>query len=144
MSGGEIQILDETSNANDIYLPSDPGNYNVTGGKMLISLDGGTSIGLYSTVPLYNLEVSRRNASGVATVTLTNPLTILNDITVGNNATFDVSGSNYDLSIGGNVITGATASTLNVRANTTTFIGGKNSSITNAAALTLNKSYNFV
>lgn len=137
MSGGEIQVLGESGNVNDVYLPISDGNYNVTGGKLTMSINGNVTLDYYSNVPFYNIDISRLNASNTAVVSLKTSLKVLNDFTLGNNST--ITSNNLDLTVGGNFTTGATASTYTAGSNTTTFNGAKNTIISNSAPLTLNK-----
>jgi hypothetical protein len=137
MSGGEILINAESGNANDIYIPVSAGNYNVTGGKLIINVNGSTVVDYNSTVPFYNIEIGRLNASNTASLSLRNALVALNDLSIGNNSSLVT--NNNNVTIGGNFSLGATSSTFTAGTNTTTFNGAQNSTITNGSALTFNR-----
>lgn len=134
MSGGEIQVLGESGNTNDVYLPISDGNYNVTGGKLTMSVNGNITLDYYSNVPFYNVDISRLNAVNTAVISLKTSMKVLNDISLGSNST--LTSNNLDLFVGENLTVNGTYTP---GTNTTTFNGSKNSIITNPSALTLNK-----
>lgn len=146
MTGGVLEIQDANTvtaasrdRAFEVY--SSAGNYNVTGGTIRINnldADAGNDFYIYSTAPLGNLEITTQTTN-IANVVLESPLTILNNVTIGNYGTLDVTTSPYNVTIGGNLSTGSISSTYNARTNTTTFNGAQNSIITNASALSLSR-----
>lgn len=137
MSGGEIQILGQSGNANDVYLPIKDGNHNVTGGNLTLSVNGNITLDYNSNVPFYNVDISRLNTSNTAVVNLKSSMKVLNDLSIGNNSTLAT--NNLDVAIGKDFSIAGTASTYNAGTNTTTFNGDKNSVITNASTLWLSK-----
>lgn len=139
MSGGTINLYKNTTNigasGNGFYVASSDGNYNVSGGKINIQNTAGTALScdINSTANLYNLDIISTGGSTV-TANLKSNLTIEGSLLIGDNATLDVSTSNYNVSIGKDFTLGQTAGTntavYTYRSNTTTFIGPSNSTIT--------------
>lgn len=133
MSGGNIYIYDYNGDS-ELEIRSDEGNYSVTGGTITMTHNGGNTASIYSTSNLWNLVLVNRNATGTYTVNIDADLIVSNNLTVGERCTFDATGGNNNLSVGGNfnVGTSTAANTLAYyypRANTTTLIGSGNSVI---------------
>ncbi|MBK8807548.1 MAG: T9SS type A sorting domain-containing protein [Bacteroidales bacterium] len=136
-SGGTINLTAPTTNTgtsgNGFYVASGEGNYDVSGGTLNIQINGGSTLNINSTPNLWNLNISRLNASGTSTVNLLKDVTIASDLTIGNNCDFDPTATNYNVTIGGNLTigstTGSTTARFVPRNNTTTFNGSSNSTI---------------
>jgi hypothetical protein len=140
MTGGEMYLHDNgwiTDNAtpNGLDIRSSGGNFMVTGGRITVQLDGDSpNFEVYSTANLWNLDIRRWNDNGTVTVLLMNPLTVSNNLFIGNHCVLDVNSThNFALNIGRNFTLGQTSSanTAVYRAwnNTTSFIGNQNSTI---------------
>ncbi|TRX71812.1 T9SS type A sorting domain-containing protein [Carboxylicivirga sp. M1479] len=133
MSGGELRVLRTTSNnPNGIHISSAPANTNVTGGLVKVLANGNTNFQINTTVPFYNFEVERANASADVTIDLQTELTILNDLTINANTFLDHNG--FDVSIGRNFSIDANATEVSNNkgylydasaTNTTTFNGSE-------------------
>ena len=137
MSGGEIIINAESGNTNDIYIPVSEGNYNITGGKLTVSVNGSTVVDYNSTVPFYNIEIGRLNASNTASLSLRSALVALNNLVIGNHSS--LVSNNNNVTVGSNFSLGTTSSTYTAGTNTTTFNGAQNSTITNGSAFTFHR-----
>lgn len=142
MSGGEIRIGRSVSAdpARGFHLGISPLNGNVTGGLINIETTNATEFHISSTIPLFNLQVSRE--SSTANVVLDLPLQVKNNLTISNNGNFNANGNN--LTVGGN-LTINSGTTLTNGANTLNFNGTAkqqftvNGSLTNINALTIAK-----
>jgi hypothetical protein len=118
MSGGQI-IIDENSAAGAIDIECSEGNYDVTGGEVILNYGGNSTV--YSTANLYDVEIQDGTD-----VTLTNDLVVSHDLTINNNTELDADG--YDLSVGHDFIF-EDGGTYTHGDNTTYFIGSGNSII---------------
>ncbi len=122
----------------DIFdIESQPGNFEVTGGTVNLNLPSyATTYTANSTVPFYNLNISRNsstttgttsiqwNSTGLSTGVNAN-LTVLNDLTIGANSTLNLGTGTINLNVGEN-FTIATGGTYTPGTNTTTFNGAGN------------------
>ncbi|MDN5199954.1 DUF4347 domain-containing protein [Fulvivirgaceae bacterium BMA10] len=157
MTGGTL-IVDHPINleqvANDgggILIGVDNGNYNVTGGKVIMDASrSGVEYKFNSTAPFWDLEI-RNSAGGSEEVLISaytndgtdpditslaaQPLVVLNDLTIAANADFNASG--FDVTIGAD-FTIASGATYTHGVNTTTINGSKNSNFDFAALQTFN------
>lgn len=125
MSGGTIH-LGGNSRPITFIVNSAPGNYNVTGGRIVFDMDADGSM-LTSTANLWDVDIN--SAGGSRTLTLATNLTASNDVKIGSNATLDVDNTdNYDVTIGGD-FTIENGGTYTHRNNTTTFDGTKDSNL---------------
>ena len=125
MSGGTIN-LGGNSRPITFIVNSDPGNYNVTGGRIVFNMDadGGS---LTSTANLWDVDIN--STSGSRTLTLATDLQASNDLKIGSNATLDVDNTNdFNVTIGGD-FTVENGGTYNHYDNTTTFDGTKDSNL---------------
>lgn len=131
MTGGTMEIQDAATSANRaIEIESGEGKYSVTGGTIRINQTGSASenFNISSTAPFYNLEIYGQ--SKTATAILNSELTIINDLTIGTNGTLNVSDNNYALKVGGDLSLESPAN-IELKENTTSFVGDKNSAIIN-------------
>lgn len=147
MSGGTINFTDNVFNGgttlfNVLDIEAAPGNFEVTGGTVNFNLPSSATVyTANSTVPLYNLNISRNgstttgtttiqwNTTGRSTGTNTN-LTILNDLTIGANTLLNL-GTNTinlyeggDLNINGTYTTGTNSTIFNGTGNQTLDLQG--------------------
>ncbi len=142
MSGGEIRIGRAVSALAErgFHLGISPLNGNVTGGLIHIETTNATEFHISSTIPLFNLQISRQ--SSTANVVLDLPLQVKNNLTLSSSGNLNANGNN--LTIGGN-LTINTGTTLNNGANTLSFNGTAkqqftvNGSLVNINALTIAK-----
>ena len=91
MTGGEILLRDVNSGGtggNGFYINSDPGNYNVTGGKITIELNPANSpnFDLNTKANIYNLEIKRLSGAGTPNIRLVRPLVVTNDLSIRANS----------------------------------------------------------
>ncbi|HAN77272.1 MAG TPA: hypothetical protein DCQ31_05605 [Bacteroidales bacterium] len=133
MSGGEIQILDNTTvTTGDLYLPCVDGNYSVTGGKITIELAGGENFEINSNPNLWDLEISRLTGTTQFTVQLMHDLKVANDFTLASNTWLNVQNTdaitNHNVSIGRNFTIEDNA-LYEFRDNTTTFYGTEDATL---------------
>ncbi|MBL7857286.1 MAG: hypothetical protein JNM57_06325 [Cyclobacteriaceae bacterium] len=156
MSGGIINIGTPTTPtpagantplAGGLDIQSANGNYNVTGGtiNMYIPTGGTINFSIYSTAPLYNVNIYREGTTTARTAVLNSPLTVLNDLTIltGNSPTLNC--ANNDLTVGGNLVI-QTGTTLTPGTNDIIFNGSgaqawtHNGTITTLNDVVVNKS----
>lgn len=109
MSGGTLYLQDiGGSNTNGLYLPSADGNYNVTGGNIIIELNSADNFEIGSNAPLFNLELKRLTGASTVIVRLTDDLKVLGDLTINDYCRLDVQNDldlvNYNLYIGDDFI----------------------------------------
>jgi len=147
MSGGTLTIrnrvdLGALNLRGAIFINSDPANVNVTGGTVIMEANNGINYRITSRAPFWNVIL--RGTGGVRTLELLGttsgtgafpatqtlpiqPLVVLNDFTVENNASFNT--NNADITVGGNfeIQNGGTYA---AGTNTTTINGGGVSSLT--------------
>jgi hypothetical protein len=105
MSGGNILLHDTGgSDVNGLYIPSLTGNYNVTGGSIIIDIPGNRTFEIASNANLWNLEIKRYDASGTSTVLLKQDLKVGRDLIINDNTLFEVQDGTdyYDLYVGRN------------------------------------------
>ena len=125
MSGGTIN-MGGNARPIDFIVNSDPGNYNVTGGRVVFNMDADGST-LTSTANLWDVDIN--STSGSRTLTLTTDLNVSNDFSIGSNATLDVdNANNFNVTIGGDM-TIENGGNYTHRNNTTTFDGSKDSNL---------------
>ncbi|MCU4166382.1 T9SS type A sorting domain-containing protein [Carboxylicivirga caseinilyticus] len=111
MTGGVIEFSAvNRHNITALRIISGEGNYNVTGGTIQFNTPtdspSGNQAKIYATVPLYNLDI-QASATGQQVQVVnqdgnsggSSELTVLNDLTIAANATFNDNG--FDVSIGG-------------------------------------------
>lgn len=113
MSGGTLNI-DETGDLGGIFINSDPGNYNVTGGTVICNISTNDDFIITSKAPFYNLYLTKTAGTGnthnhiladAVDVSSTNenvaaqPLVVLNDFSIGDDCFFHHYGN--DITIGG-------------------------------------------
>ncbi|MFW5706994.1 MAG: DUF2341 domain-containing protein, partial [Bacteroidota bacterium] len=119
MEGGTIRVWDGIGSGGVFELNLLSANVNVTGGSVKIVMDKNQGSGsrnnyfVHTTAPLYNFDLL---TSGTAAVTLEpvrlyRELTVLNDLTIGDDVRFfagrnNTDGPFYDLSIGGDLLLG--------------------------------------
>jgi hypothetical protein len=116
MSGGILTIR-KASGTGALFINAASDNFEVTGGDVRIVTENNSAFNIESTVPLYNLTLSK--GSGTANVDIAGkPLTILNDLTI--NAGVVLRANNNDLSIGRHL---TSTGTYTPGTNTTTFSG---------------------
>ncbi|TCO07429.1 hypothetical protein [Natronoflexus pectinivorans] len=131
MSGGQI-ILNDTGggDVNGLYIPSTEGNFNVTGGTIIVDVPNNRTFEISSNANLWNLEVRRYNTSGTATVLLKDDLKVGRDLIINANSLLDAqSGSDvFDLYIGRHFDL-RNGGQYNARDNTTHFYGTQSGNI---------------
>ncbi|UCH14509.1 MAG: hypothetical protein JSV22_00735, partial [Bacteroidales bacterium] len=118
MTGGQL-IIDENSNSGAIDIQCSEGNYNVTGGEVILNYGGNSTV--HSTANLYDVDILNGTD-----VTLTNELVVSNDLTINNNTGLDADG--YDLSVGRSFVLEDGGDYTHGN-NTTKIIGNVNSNI---------------
>jgi hypothetical protein len=147
MSGGSINFTnntfaDATTNYQLLDLESQVGNYQVTGGTINFNLpSSATAYTANATVPLYNLNISRRTGGTTVTIQWNTPgtaLNVLGNLTIGANSALDLATSAIDLAVGGDftIASGGTYSPATGAASTTTFNGSGNQAFNNAGTIT--------
>ncbi|ASB49940.1 hypothetical protein CDL62_12725 [Alkalitalea saponilacus] len=131
MSGGQI-ILNDTGggDVNGLYIPSTEGNFNVTGGTIIVDVPNNRTFEISSNANFWNLEIRRYNTSGTSTVRLMSDLKVERDLIIHANALLDAqSGSDvYDLYIGRHFDL-RNGGQYNARTNTTHFYGTQSGNI---------------
>ncbi len=143
MTGGVLNFTDNAfiggGNSYQIMdIQAQQGNYQVTGGTVNLNLPGaGTTYTANSTVPFYNMNISR-NGGATTSIQWNAPggdLTILNDLSIGANTVLNLNTSTINLTVGHNfnLPAGATYTPGN---NTTTFNGTGGQVFTNAGTIT--------
>ncbi len=129
MSGGVINFTDNTYNGGTtgyqlMDIQAQQGNYVVTGGTINFNLPGWTtSYTANSTVPFYDVNISRRTGTNPVTIQWNTPntnLTVINNLTIGTNTVLNLGTNTINLNIGGDFNINGTYTT---GANTTTFNG---------------------
>ena len=142
MTGGEIIIKDKTNGTpaegNGLYLNCDPGNYSVTGGKIIFMTNPANtpSIDVYSRVNLWNLDIRRRDSTnGVSTVNMLYDLVVANKINIFSNATLSSGTGNFPVTVSNDFIINS-GGTYTPNNNTTTFTGYGNYFLWNYGTIT--------
>ena len=169
MSGGKINIGAPTPGASGfgalaggLDIQSTPANYNVTGGTINVFIPQGATVSppttgsrnftIYSTAPLYNLNVYRVGTTATYYAVMNSPLIILNNFSIqtGNSPAFYCSNNNF--TVGGNfaIQSGTTFNTGTTGTpsgtNTITFNGSGaqswsyNGTLSNLSTVVVNKS----
>lgn len=130
MSGGNLNIHAQSDNVNNsptrglgILINANPENSNVTGGTVRIEQIAGT-VYIKSNAPLGNLQLDKSSSSN--NFVLSHPLTVINDLEILNGK-LDTEG--YDVTVGGDLLTGGTSSYVH-KENTLTFNGSGNQTFT--------------
>ena len=124
MSGGLLEIQDAATPSNlAIGIESGEGKYSVTGGAIRVNQAVGASsiFQVSTTAPLYNFEIEAGNVQLQSELTVSNQLKISGGI-------LDVTNQNYVLNIGGNLSV-ENGGGLDLKQNTTSFIGNKSSGL---------------
>jgi hypothetical protein len=143
MSGGIINFTNNqyvaSYNGSYFYklmdIEAQQGNYDVTGGTINFNLpNAATNYTFVTTVPFYNLNVSRNGTTGTTTIQAnTNPLVVLNDLSIGTNSVLNMNSLN--LNVGGDFTINGTYTT---GTNTTTFDGAGDQMLDLEGACTFN------
>ena len=140
MSGGTLNFINaifNTTQGMDIQIAQ--GKYLVTGGTININYPGGVTCDINSTIPFYNLNISRQSGGGTTTARFLNTsstnITVLNNVTLNANTTLDAGTNNVGLTIGKDFSMNA-VSTYNCGNNTTKFNGTSGQRFTNAGTIT--------
>jgi Domain of unknown function DUF11 len=147
MSGGTMNFTDNTfvGGATDFQIMDiecQAGNYSVTGGAVNFNLpSSATSYTANSTIPFYNLNLSRGTGTGTVTIQWNTPsssLTVLNDLNIGSNTILNLSQSSIDLVVGHNftIASGGTYTPGTSTTNTTTFNGTSAQAFNNVGTIT--------
>jgi hypothetical protein len=120
MTGGALYVNGTSGHdPNGIHIASSTGNYNVSGGTVYIN--SGVNTEVLSTAPFYNLVIN-----GGSSLTLQEPLTVLNDLEIQSNATLAANG--HDVSVGGDFDLNDNGAYTH-GGNTTRFIGNGRSNV---------------
>jgi hypothetical protein len=150
MSGGTLHVSGVTGSGSSgrqggIFISSQPGNINVTGGTVIMDNTTSQNFKVTSTAPFWNVIMRETGGSSTEVeldagtsgdnspgefVTLSNPkLRILNNLTIENGVIFDHNG--FDVEVGGNFTIEGGADYLYSAAkpNTTTINGTANSTL---------------
>ena len=143
MSGGTMNFTNtassDTTITHIIDVEAQSGNYQVTGGTINFNLTSISSAYICnSTVPLYNVNITRGSGTGKVTMqwALPSPLTVLNDLTIGSNCVLDLNTYKVDLGVGGDfTITGGGTYTPSTT-GTTTFNGATDQTFSNVGTIT--------
>ena len=140
MSSGALNFVNVIFiGAQGIDIRIDPGKYSVTGGTVNINYPGGVTCDINSTVPFYNLIVSRQSGAGTTTARFLNTsssvITILNNLTLNANTTLDAGTNSVGVTVGKNFTMDA-ASAYTCGTNTTIFNGTSGQVFTNAGTIT--------
>jgi hypothetical protein len=149
MSGGTINFEYNTfvgvnTDYNIMDIQSQVGNYQVTGGTVNLNLPSSATVyTANSTVPFYNLNISRRTGVLTTTVQWNTPVPSLNiyhDLTIGSYSALNLSTSSIDLTVGRNftIATGGIYTPATGVANTTTLNGNGSQTFTALGAITGN------
>ncbi len=142
MTGGEIIIRDKTNgtpvNGNGLFLNCDPGNFSVTGGKIIFETNPANtpSVDVYSRVNLWDLEVKRlASATGNSVVNMLDELQVTNKINIFSNATLSAGTGNFSITASNDFIIN-TGGIYTPNNNTTTFTGYGNYFLWNYGTIT--------
>ncbi|NJK93801.1 MAG: hypothetical protein HC905_01695, partial [Bacteroidales bacterium] len=132
MSGGTININDANGTGS---LLINSVNYDITGGNININIPTTNNAVIQSTVPIWNLNISKAAATANRAIIAGLPLQVLNNLTIqtGNNPTLDANGNN--VFVGGNFNL-QTGTTYTPGTNTTTFNGNGGQTFDNAGSIT--------
>jgi len=165
MSGGVINFTNNTFIGGTTYdyqimdIESQVGAYQVTGGTINLNLPSSATVyTANSTVPFYNLNISRGTGAVTTIVQWNTPgpsLNVLHDLSIGANSLLNLNTSLVDLTVGHNfsILLGGTYTPATGLTNTTTLNGNgsqtfdasgtitgnlQNLTLTNTADVTLN------
>ena len=115
VSGGTMEFYDGQDGANNagtstggiIRIESSPSNIDITGGtvKIINTVAGSNNFTVYSSAPFYNLELTGAAATSLST-TFNSAVSVLNNLTINDYSTLDVTTNNNNLTIGGNFTLG--------------------------------------
>ena len=138
MSGGTLHIH-QSHGKGGIFIASTEGNYNVTGGTVIMEINDNEDFPITSRAPFWDVILRRTSANvkefilkegidvGASDIDLpAQPLVALNDLTIEDNAILNANGT--DVKIGRNFDL-KTNGTYSADSNTTWFIGNLNSNI---------------
>ncbi|HEY3403059.1 MAG TPA: T9SS type A sorting domain-containing protein [Ohtaekwangia sp.] len=119
---------------------SSASNYNVTGGTVNLYMGpkaAGVSYPGYinTTAPLYNLNIYEESATTETAQLQTNPLVVLNNLTINTGNTPSLITNNLNVTVGGNFIIN-TATTFTLGTGTLTFNGSGAQTWTNEGTIT--------
>jgi hypothetical protein len=128
MSGGSVIINSIGGGAapNGIDIRCAEINFNVTGGRFLISILGGRNFHIHSTVDLWDVELFNLNNVGTGEFQLRNSLVVANSLTLHDNVQLNTLGGR-NLSIQRNFTIGQTNSSYTPTTNITSFYGNVSS-----------------
>ncbi len=90
ISGGTLNFINGIFTAGQgIDIQCAPGNYSITGGTININEPSGTNFGINSTIPFYDVNISRQSGGATSTVTLLNTsastIVVQNDLVLNAN-----------------------------------------------------------
>ena len=139
MTGGTLNFINAVNDGSlGMDLRAATGNYTVTGGTVNINLPGGTTFDINTTVPFYNLVVTRSGGAGTLTARFLNTssttISVLNDLTLNANTALNAGTNTVNLNVGHNFLLDA-ASAYTSGNNTTTFNGAGGQIFTNAGII---------
>lgn len=153
MSGGTLTVSFPSSFAGGINIGTSQNDISVTGGTVILEVTGGSSFGISSNGPFFNLTLQEDLDGATGSFRTINngniiptELTVLNDLLLTNDAELDQSSDPDDVAVGGN-FTIETGSTYTPGDNATIFNGSGTQTLTvngtisgNLHSLTMNKS----
>ncbi|NJM14236.1 MAG: hypothetical protein HC896_01600 [Bacteroidales bacterium] len=137
MKGGVLNITESNSNGG-IFINSDPGNQEVTGGTINIYGNNNNNFVITSRAPFYNLTMQRTAGNGIfilgegTNVGTTDvdlsiqPLVVLNDLNIKSNTTFKTDSQNVTIGRNFTIEDGAV---YDYDDNTTIFNGSQNATL---------------
>ncbi|MBK9477372.1 MAG: PKD domain-containing protein [Bacteroidetes bacterium] len=107
ISGGTLNFINGIFTAGQgIDIQCAPGNYSITGGTININEPSGTNFGINSTIPFYDVNISRQSGGATSTVTLLNTsastIVVQNDLVLNANTLLDAGTNTVNLTVGGN------------------------------------------
>ncbi len=126
-------------------IESKVGNYQITGGTVNFNLpSSATSYTAISTVPFYNLVITKGTVTGAMTSirwnanTLGSGLSVLNDLTINDSTVLNMQTNSIDLSVGHNftITTRGIYSPATGAANSTSFNGASSQAFYNIGTIT--------
>lgn len=153
MTGGTMNVsTSQSGNEGGLHIGVKESNYTVTGGTInAILLGGAGAFRILSTVPIYNLNISKSGgtataatlsdidmtgAMGASAMTTTaQPLRILNNLTIISTGSPTLNANGQNVTVGGNFIIN-TGATYTPNLNTTIFNGTANQQFDNNGTIT--------
>ncbi len=144
MSGGTInfsnnQFVDGSYNYQIMDIEPQSGYYQITGGTININVPGSTTAyTAISTVPLYNIIISRGSLTDPVTIQWTTPtpnLSVSGNLTINNNAVLDLNTNPLSLYVGGNFTIASGGTYIPGASDTTVFDGTGSQSFTNTGTI---------